>query len=103
MTVTGTTVACVAAALLCAGYMHGLLLLGEWAVRKRLIAMRDWLVLPGLLVWLLALVGVLWAVNRFDEDLVGAVGSAALIGMTVGKVLPRVNSQGHIVSKSDDF
>ena len=89
MVVTWTSLACAAAAFVAAAYMHGLLKLAGIAARWPIIAHRDWVVLTGLVFWILLLAGGLKLLDRVVRILSRPVAGAAILGMTIGKLIPR--------------
>ena len=86
---TWTSLACAEAACVAAAYMHGLLKLAGIAARRPIIAHRDWVVLTGLLFWILLLVGGLELLDRVVPMLSRSVAGAAILGMTIGKLVLR--------------
>ena len=96
--VTWTSLFQAAAALVAAGYVHGLLRLADAAERTGLIARRDWVVLAALLFWILLLIGALRLIERVDPSISTPIAASAILGMAVGKLLPRPghNLQLHV-------
>ena len=69
--------------------MHGVLRLAGIAARRRSIAYRDWVVLAGLLFWIRLLAGGLKLLDRVVPSLSKPVAGAAILGMTIGKLVLR--------------
>ncbi len=71
------------------GYVNGLFRLAEALQRRRLISSRHLLSVAGLLLWILVLVGALRWGDAIDPGLSGRLGTAILLGMSIGQGLSR--------------
>ncbi len=76
------------AALVSAGYVHGLFRIADAAERRNLIGSRHLLNVPGLLFWILVLFGTLRVGDAIGPGLSDRLGTAILLGMAIGQRLP---------------
>lgn len=81
--------ACLIALAVGAGAVHGLYRLAEFLKRLRVFPNRDFVMVPGLLGFLLALAPILDGLKAHAPRLFGPVAISVLLGMRGGQILPR--------------